>query len=108
MREFSREEIYGCDLREFCRRTYISPDLLIMSEKAKIDMLKRSYEKNRQKLMEAEYGEDEWDYLVDLSVTIKLKLDKAKRNLERYEQERRELERMGTGNKAGNFGTGTD
>lgn len=108
MREFTREEVYGCDLREFCRLTYISPDLLIMGERAKIEMLQKSYEKNRQKLIEAEYGSDDWDYLVELLVTIKAKIDKAKRNLRRYERERNELGRSETAKKTGEAETESD
>ena len=90
MREFSREEIYGCSLKEFCESTFTTPEFLIKGEKAKIAMLQKSYFKYREEILKTDYRSERWEYFIELLTVIKVKMDKAKRNLARYVKEKDE------------------
>jgi len=91
---FTRKDIYGYDLPEYCARAGIAPELLIQVENAKLKMLRESYERNRKLYHKEPLYSPESERLSDLLVTLRSKITKTEATLERY---KREVEEAGIG-----------
>jgi len=85
--EWSKEEIYGCSLEEYFKKTGIPPKVLLEVEKAKLGMLESNYLKKREEYFLTETGTEEAERLSGLLVAIRSRIERVRRNIKRYESE---------------------